>query len=141
MTVTETVMPDPTEEVTPAIDLFLDWPEEDATDEERHRWWEALHAAAVNVNLLDISGCTPDPFVIEVEFGESITIKNSDATDHTLNFWGGFSITIPAGGTSDIVVSPGHVVHGGEGAYSYRCDDTRRAGIFSAVEPPPPPIN
>ncbi len=137
MTVTETVMPDPTEEVTPPIDLFLDWPGEDTTDEERNRWWEAVWAAAVNVNLLDITGCTPDPLVIQVEFGESITIKNSDATDHTIHWGGGASIIIPAGGTVDIVVSSGNVFHSGVGAYVYSCDDGPAAGIFYAVESPP----
>ena len=102
-----------------------------------------MRAAAVNVDLLNITGCTPDPVVIEVEFGESITIKNSDATDHTLHWAGGDSIIIPAGGTIDIVVSPGSVFHSGVGAYSYSysCDDGRAAGMFHAVDPPelPPP--
>ncbi|MCE2397406.1 hypothetical protein J4G02_23165, partial [Candidatus Poribacteria bacterium] len=97
-------MPDPTEEVTPAIDLFSDWPGEDTTDEERNRWWEAVDAAAVNVDLLNITGCTPDPLVIEVEGGESIQIYNDDATDHTLTR-GGNSITVPAFETINIVIS------------------------------------
>ena len=118
------------------INPLLVFPGEDATDEQIQRWHEAVDAAAVNVNLLDISGCTPNPLVIEVEHGESITIKNSDATDHTLNR-GEFSITIPAGGTSDIVVSD---VFPGSGILSYGCDG-RTAGIFYVHPPPPPPPN
>ena len=128
------------------IDLLLDWPGEDTTEEESQRWWEALFAAAVNVNLLNITGCTPDPLVMEMEHGESIQIYNDDATDHTLHWAGGASTIIPAGGTIDIVVSDGNIFHGRVGAYGYSCDDGPPAGIFYAVEPqvepppfPPPP--
>ena len=138
MTVTETVMPDPTEEVTPPIDLLLDWPGEDTTEEESQRWWEALFAAAVNVNLLNITGCTPDPLVIEVEIGESIQIYNDDATDHTLH-WGGHYITIPAHDTIDIVLSD-VFSSTGEGANGYGCDGVL-AGIFYIVEPQVEPPN
>ena len=144
MTVGKTVMPDPTEEVTPAIDLLSDWPGEDTTDEERNRWWEAVDAAAVNVNLLNITGCTPDPLVIEVEGGESIQIYNDDATDHTLTR-GGNTITVPAFETINIVISD--FLETGEegivnpGAYNYVCDGVWPAvGIFYVnpqVEPPP----
>ncbi len=136
MTVTETVMPDPTEEVTPAIDPeeLLVFPGEDATDEEFDRWWEAMLAAAVNVNLLNITGCTPDPLVMEMNHGEPIQIYNDDATDHTLH-WGGHIITIPAGDTIDIVLSD---VFPTTGAIGYGCDDGPTAGIF-LVHPPPPP--
>ena len=65
-----------------------------------------VDAAAVNVNVLDITGCTPDPLIIEMELGESITVKNSGTNDNTLHWGGGeHSITIPAGGTIDFVVS------------------------------------
>ena len=120
------------------IDLLLDWPGEDTTEEESQRWWEALFAAAVNVNLLNITGCTPDPLVIEVEGGESIQIYNDDATDHTLTR-GGNSITVPAFETINIVISD--FLETGEegivnnGAYRYRCDGVL-AGIFYIVEPP-----
>ena len=137
MTVGKTVMPDPTEEVTPPInreEILMTFPGEDWTDEEMNRWWEAMTAAAVNVDLLNISGCTPDPFVIQVEHGESIQIYNDDATDHTLN-WGGNSITIPAGDTIDIVVSD--VSQRGTGFAGYACDDGPAVGIFYVVEPPP----
>ena len=136
MTVGKTVMPDPTEEVTPSIDLLI-FPGDDGedwTDEERNQWWEAVRAAAVNVNLLNITGCTPDPVVIQVELGESIQIYNDDATDHTLH-WGGHFITIPAGDTIDIVLSD--VFGPATGALGYGCDDGPTAGIFLVDEPPP----
>ncbi len=111
---------------------ILAWPGEDATDEEKQCHWELVKAAAVNVNLLDISGCTPDPLVIEVAQGESITIKNSDTTDHTLQFGRDSSITIPAGGTRDVVVSD-FAGLGEEGLrrgfYTYGCDGVL-AGIW-----------
>ncbi len=143
MTVGKTVMPDPTEEVTPAIDLLLDWPGEDTTDEERNQWSEAVDAAAVNVNLLNISGCTPDPLVIEVEHGESIQIYNDDATDHTLTLDPENSITVPAFETINIVLSSDNGFHG-TGAYGYVCDGVwPSVGIFYVVEPQveQPPID
>ena len=135
MTVGKTVMPDPTEEAIPPItrEELLVFPSEDATDEEFDRWWEAVKAAAVNVNLLNITGCTPDPLVMEVDHGESIQIYNDDPTDHTLH-WGGRIITIPAGDTIDIVPSD---VFPTTGAIGYGCDNGPTAGIF-LVHPPPP---
>ena len=138
MTVGKTVMPDPTEEAIPPItrEELLVFPSEDATDEEFDRWWEAVTAAAVNVNLLNITGCTPDPLVMEMDHGESIQIYNDDPTDHTLH-WGGHIITIPAGDTINIVLSD--VFGGGAGAAGYSCDDGPTAGIF--YTPAPPPLN
>ncbi len=119
------VIPDP----APPINLeeLLVW-DNDRTDEESHRHWEAVVAAAVNVNLLDISGCTPNPLIVEVGYGESIEIKNSDTTDHTLRRVG--SITIPAGGTRGIVVSDfTGIGEGVTGIGNYTCDGVM-AGIF-----------
>ena len=105
---------------------ILNWPDKDATDEERQAYWETVAAAAVNVNVLDISGCTPKPLVLEVGLEESIEIKNSDEVAHTL--WIGppyGSITIPAGGTRGIVFD-----RGGSGSHGYRCGSSDLAGIF-----------
>ena len=88
-------------------------------------------ANAVNVNLLNITGCAPDPVIIEVKLGESIQIYNDDTTDHTLS-WGSNSITIPAHETIAIVVSD--VFPTGGGVLGYQCDDGPTAGIF-VVEP------
>ncbi len=107
---------------------ILDFLGEDATDEEIQRHVELVVAAAVNVNLLDISGCAPNPLVIEVGYGESIEIKNSDTTDHTLHH-GEASITIPAGGTRGIVGSDFVGIREGDGIAGYACDNTS-GGIF-----------
>ena len=73
----------------PPINPLLVFPREDATPEEFDRHAELVRAAAVNVNLLDITGCTPNPLVIEVGIGEYIAIKNSDDVAHTLTHGGG----------------------------------------------------
>ena len=106
---------------------ILTFPGEDATDEERQHHGELVEAAAVNVNLLDISGCTPDPLVIEVGYGESIEIKNSDETDHTLDFAGN-SVTIPAGTSRGLVVTEFVGIKGGDGVAGYGCNG--EGGIF-----------
>ena len=96
-------------------------------------WDELVLANAVNVNVLDIAGCTPNPLVIEVGLGESIEIKNSDFTiSHTLSSRGN-SITIPAGGSRGIVVSEFVKVREGDGTAGYDCgyaDTNKLAGIF-----------
>ena len=108
---------------------ILAFPGEDATPEEFDRHAELAKAAAVNVNVLDISGCAPNPLVIEVGYGESIEIKNSDEVDHTLYF-GANLITILAGGSRWIVVTNFlGSKEGGDGFAGYGCDDAM-GGIF-----------
>ena len=119
-----------TEKVTPPLnrEAILAFPGEDATPEEFDRHAELVIAAAVNVNLLDISGCAPNPLVIEVGYGEAIEIKNSDEVDHTLYF-GANLITIPAGGSRGIVVTHFLGSKEGDGFAGYACDDAI-GGIF-----------
>lgn len=119
-----------TEKVTPPLnrEAILAFPGEGATPEEFSRHAELVIAAAVNVNLLDISGCTPNPLVIEVGYGESIEIKNSDTTDHTLKH-AGASITIPAGTSRGVVLTQFLESKGGDGFAGYGCDEAP-GGIF-----------
>ena len=119
-----------TEKVSPPLnrEAILAFPGEDATPEEFNRHAELVIAASVNVNLLDISGCTPNPLVIEVGYGESIEIKNSDTTDHTLKH-AGASITIPAGSSRGVVLTQFLESKGGDGFAGYACDDAM-GGIF-----------
>ena len=109
-------------------------------DEGFDEWYELVLANTVNVNVLDIAGCTPNPLVIEVGHGEVIEIKNSDFTiSHTLGSRGN-SITIPAGGSRGIVVSEFVKVREGDGTAGYTCgyacidtgyaDRDKLAGIF-----------
>ena len=121
------VIPDPAPPTNPEVLVF---PGEDATDEEKHRHWEMVVAASVNVNLLDISGCTPEPLVIEVGYGESIEIKNSDEVDHTLGHGHGLNITIPAGGSRGLVVTEFVGLKGGDGVAGYSCGGPLEGGIF-----------
>ena len=120
------VRPDPEPPINPAG--VLAFPGENATEEEKERHGQVAIAAAVNVNILDISGCTPKPLVIEVGYGESIEIKNSDTVSHLL-YHGEGRITVPAHGTRGIVVSDFVGIRGGDGVAGYACDDVL-AGIF-----------
>ena len=120
------VRSDPEPPINPAG--VLAFPGENATEEEKERHGQVAIAAAVNVNLLDISGCTPKPLVIEVGYGESIEIKNSDTVSHIL-YHGEGRITVPAHGTRGIVVSDFVGIRGGDGVAGYACDDVL-AGIF-----------
>ena len=120
------VRPDPEPPINPAE--VLAFPGENATEEEKQRHGQVVIAAGVNVNLLDISGCAPNPLVIEVGYGESIEIKNSDTVSHTL-YHGEGRITVPAHGTRGIVVSDFVGIREGDGIAGYACDNAL-AGIF-----------
>ena len=90
-------------------------------------------AAAVNVNVLDITGCNPNPLVIEVGHGEAIEVINRGPTDHVLRY-GEDTLTIPAGGSRGLVPSRFGVrgdSDGGEGFAGYGCDDSN--GIFHII--------
>ena len=120
-----------TEKVTPPLnrEAILAWPAEDAPEEEKRRHWDLVVAAAVNVNILDITDCTPNPLVIEVGHGESIEVRNGDTTDHTLHR-GEASITIPVGGSRGMVVSEfARVAEGVFGIANYACDNAS-VGVF-----------
>ena len=97
-------------------------------DEGFDEWHELVLEDAVNVNVLDITDCTPNPLVIEVGYGESIEIKNSDTTDHTLKH-AGASITIPAGASRGVVLTQFLESKGGDGFAGYGCDEAP-GGIF-----------
>ena len=112
--------------ISPNNDHLLVWPPEDATDEEMEQHADLVRAASVNVNLLDISGCAPNPVIIEVGVGEAIEIKNSDEIEHTL-YHGEVSITIPPGATRGIVVSEFLGVE--DAIAGYGCGD-QTSGIF-----------
>ena len=108
---------------------ILNFPGEDATDEERQAHWDLVVAAAVNVNFLDISGCTPTPLVIEVGYGEAIEIRNSDTVFPRTLWHGGARFTIPAGSTSGMVVTEFVGTGEGDGIAGYGCHGYQ-GGIF-----------
>ena len=64
------------------LDLIANFPNQDSTDEEKKQWNKAVIAASVNVNVLEISGCMPEPPVLEVGPGESIEIKKIQMKSH-----------------------------------------------------------
>ena len=107
------------------LDLIANFPNQDSTDEEKKQWNEAVIGTSVNVNVLEISGCMPEPPVLEVGPGESIEIKNSDEVARTLLIGPPYGhITIPAGGTRGMVFDEGR-----SGFLGYGCDDSP-GGIF-----------
>ena len=113
------------------LEEILNFPGEDATEEEIKEWHEMVVAASVNVNVLDITGCTPNPLVIEVGYGEAIEVKNRGTTDHILHY-GEATMNIPAGGSRGIVASEFGVKGGSKGGdrlAGYGCDGPT-AGIF-----------
>ena len=112
----------------PDREKILNFPWEDAAEEERMAYWELVVGLAVDVNVLDISNNNPEPLVVEVGVGEPIEIKNSDITDHTFNCPPeGDSITVSAGGSQDVVVT--EVAGFRQGLVSYARDD-KLTGIF-----------
>ena len=108
---------------------ILDFPGEGATVEEFQKHAELVKSVAVNTNTLDITGCNPNPLVLEVGYGEVVEIKNRDRVDHTL-YHGGIRITIPGGGSRGVVVTDDFLGStGGDGFAGYGCDNAQ-GGIF-----------
>ena len=108
---------------------ILNFPGQNATDEEFAQHANLVKSVAVDSDILDITGCKPSPLVLEVGYGESIEIKNSDKVDHILAHAWDIVITIPAGGSKDVVVTDLLRAEGGEGIAGYSCDGNT-AGIF-----------
>ena len=109
------------------LEKILNFPWEDATEEKRAAYWELVTGLAVNVNVLDITDCTPNPLIIEVGREESIEIKNRGTTSHTF-FFRGNSVTIPPGGSRGVVVT--EFTGFREGLVSYGCGNVDPVGIF-----------
>ena len=86
------------------LNAISNFPNENTSEEEIKEWNEVVIGASVNINVLDITGCTPNPLVIEVGHGEAIEVKNRGTTDHVLHY-GGATLTIPADGSRGIVPS------------------------------------
>ena len=116
---------------------ILAFPGKDATDEEIRQHKELIMEKAVYTSLLDIGDCTPNPLVLKVNYGDSVTITNSGLTEHTLSR-GDTTTAIPVGGTEEIVISDFvGLEKGGGGFAGYGCDNVL-AGIFfiNAIENP-----
>ena len=111
------------------LEKILNFPWEDATEEKRAAYWELVTGLAVNVNVLDITDCTPNPLIIEVGREESIEIKNRGTTSHTFFFRGNsVTIPIPPGGSRGVVVT--EFTGFREGLVSYGCGNVDPVGIF-----------
>ena len=106
---------------------ILNFPE-GATVEEKKSYFQLVKSVAVNTNTLDITGCNPNPLVLEVGYGEVVEIKNRDRVAHTL-YHGGKTITIPGGGSRGVVATDFLGSAGDDGFPGYGCDDAQ-GGIF-----------
>jgi len=118
----------PNEEIDASREEILNFPGEGATVEEFQKHAELVKSVAVNTNTLDITGCNPNPLVLEVGYGEVVEIKNRDRVAHTL-YHGGKTITIPGGGSRGIVATDFLGSAGDDGFPGYGCDDAQ-GGIF-----------
>ena len=107
---------------------ILDFPGEGATVEEFQKHAELVKSVAVNTNTLDITGCNPNPLVLEVGYGEVVEIKNRDRVAHILDH-GGIRIIIPGGGSRGVVATDFLGSTGGDGLAGYGCDHGQ-SGIF-----------
>ena len=101
-------------------------------DEGWDEWHKLVLENTVDSNVLDITGCKPNPLVLEVGYGEVVEIKNAAKVAHTLLDGWATAITIPAGGSRDVVVTEFLGSEGGDGIVGYFCDDKAAGtvGIF-----------
>lgn len=132
----ETLSPKETGENVPdtssAKASVLQWPSQDAADEEKQRHAELIRSLAKESDVLLITkGCAVSPTVLAIGAGETVVAQNQDSLPHTLQHQtAGLSVTIPAGQeqaiTADFVR--------GLGDYGYSCDNKAGiVGIFHVI--------
>jgi len=111
-------------------EVFATWPAEDAPAEEHIKHSELLASLAEDAEYLEIKDCKPTPFVLKIETGKAIEIRNLDAVSHTL-LHGDGRLNIAANSTTSLVPSDfAKIAQGGGGNVGYRCDEQRRVGVF-----------
>lgn len=94
------------------ISLFSN-PPTDQTQKENFNL--KIRAASVESNVLDITGCKPNPQIITVRLNKPFTVKNSDTVERRITHTQ-FSIAAPA--NTERSVTPNF---SGEGSFGYRC--------------------
>ena len=107
----------------------LNFPSDDASEEERRRHTDLVDKLAVETNVLEIADCEPTPLVIMVSEEESINIKNTGDVSHTIQS-GDFEIFLPANGEK--VVEVKSIAEFGLGSYGYNCDGVLE-GVINVI--------
>ena len=109
-------------------EIVFNFPSPEASDEVKRAHAEAVNTLAVESDVLDITGCSPEPLVLLLTEDQSITIRNDDPTSHTITF--GVSQVVPANSSEEVVLD----FVQGPGYYGYGCDDSGGVvGMFLVV--------
>jgi len=96
----------------------LDFPDQESTESERQQHFALAESLAVRTGTLNLSGCHPDPLVLQIEIGETLIVQNSDAYEHLLFIDPDRVFAVPGGGEIAVIADFGK----GSGLYGYGCD-------------------
>ena len=108
----------------------LNFPAETATESDRRQHSEMVRRLAVASDTLDLTGCRPDPVVLEVLLGETVTVRNSDVESYELVINSEYVFVVPGGGETEVVADFGK----GLGVYGYGCEPASQVvGIIHVV--------
>jgi hypothetical protein len=106
-------------------------PGPDASEPERQAYFDIVARAAVPAEYLDITACLPSPIAFLTEHKQPMTVKNNDATEHTLRINQDHVYTIPPESDKTIIADFGF----GAGFYGYACDESEdTAGMLFVVD-------
>lgn len=100
-------------------------PGENASEEEREAFFDAIVRMAVETEIIAIdSSCIFSPMVIKIERGASLVVKNNDSLEHVVSTFIDQGLTIPGQDSGSIeVLSP-------EGVYEVECDGMKKGFIL-----------
>jgi len=101
----------------------LNPPSPDASPDEHARFFEEVQRLAREADFVDISDCTPNPQVLQVKYGSTITFRNQDTAEHTITHNPQYQFVIPPGGTKEVAADFGR----GPGLYGYGCESSSGA--------------
>ncbi|OGM54184.1 hypothetical protein A3E44_00685 [Candidatus Woesebacteria bacterium RIFCSPHIGHO2_12_FULL_41_24] len=94
-------------------------PQESAPKEEKQEYKELVAEVAVEGSLIDITGCNPDPLVMQITNNGVFSVKNSDPNEHSFEIEDSV-FTIPA--SNQTALTAGFGFKRGPGIYTYTCD-------------------
>ena len=108
-------------------------PPDDAPEAVKNRYSRLMVLLSTPTDSVMLKDCVSDPLVPEVQFGQTLLVKNADAVEHRIIHGTLPPLNIPSNGEAEIVVSEYFgMVEGEQGFFGYACDDGP-SGIFHVV--------
>jgi len=98
--------------------------------EDIGRYYAIVDRLAQVTDMIELgSQCYANPLVVIAKYGSKLTVANRDIYDHTINFDGPTTYTIPPKGSETIIIDFSHKI----GLYAYVCDSKSSSGKIVGV--------